>query len=66
MDEILANIIVGYNFMGCTYLIIKGDIIVVDIQNFNCLDYRDFTVGIDYLDTLLNESNIIWISINKF
>ena len=59
MDEILANIIVGYNFMGCTCLIIKGGIIAVDIQNFNCLDYRDFTVGIDYSDTLLNESNII-------
>ena len=43
MDEILANIIVGYNFMGCTCLIIKGGIIAVDIQNFNCLDYRDFT-----------------------
>lgn len=59
MDKIPANIIVGYNFVGCTCLIIKEDIIVKDIHNFNCLDYKDFAVGIDCQDTLLNESNIL-------
>lgn len=47
MDKILANIITSYNFVDCTCLIIKGDIIVEDIHNFNCLDYMNFAEGID-------------------